>query len=144
MDSLRNSKHFKYAIERLPANGRIEQVVLAYLAVLFEKPGGISEKAWEVIIDELVLGLKLNTQDIAKAKQKTRARVIGADKSNELIDQIVYLFQVGTIRKSNHVYITPEQDASRYNMSYYQDPYWTALISHKKTRAELEAILNGQ
>lgn len=140
MRPLRTQPFFKYATDRLPADSTLEQAIAEYLGMRLHKDPTMHPKVWEACIDELVAGMRINT----KTKQeKPRQRVIGSKSSSCTVGDLIYLFQVATLRGWNHVYFTREQDASWNNISYYQDPYWQKLKKDPATRQRLEELLNG-
>lgn len=120
----------------LPWTTEMVKAVKDYLDMRFKKDANFSLAAWQECLEELVSGLQLK-------KYAVQGR-ISKHNPHELSAQITYLFQVATNRRWNHVYFTPEQDASWNNISYYQDPYWHKAVNEPDTRAELEEILNAK
>lgn len=140
MKPLRTQPYFKYAIEHLPADSRIDKAVAEYLGMRLHKDPHLHPKVWEACIDEFVEGMGI---DVNTKEPKPRKRVIGKKKDTHTIDDIVYLFNVATSREWNHVYFTRQQDADYSNISFYQDPYWSKIKKDPKIRKELEESLNG-
>ena len=140
--------YLNYAKSKLPTgSSKLDNAVRAYLDFRLSKNPPITVKAWEVVIDEVVAGLHLEQPAVASGRGKsqgTRKRVINANKDASQVDELIYLFQVATIRKWNHVYFTPSQDAMWNNMSYYQDPYWNKLINDNSSRKLLREVLDGE
>lgn len=137
MKQMRTQPYFKYAIDRLPADSRVEEAVAEYLGMRLSKNPNLQPKIWEACIDELVAGMRLTVS----LKNKTKLRKIGEKKDELKIPDLLYRLQVATSRGYNHIYFTYEQDADWNNISYYQDPYWTKL--KKEKHKILEEILNG-
>lgn len=140
MKPMRTQPFFKYAIERLPADSHLEQAVAEYLGMRLNKDPTLHPKVWEACIDELIAGMRI---DVKSRSTRPKQRVVGKQPANYLIPDLIYLFQVATLRGWNHVYFTQEQDTDWSNMSFYQDPYWYRLTRDKESRRILEEVLNG-
>lgn len=140
MKPLRTQPFFKYATERLPADSHLEQAIAEYLGMRLHKDPTLHPKVWEACIDELVAGMRI---DVKAGSAKPRQRVIGKQCTDHLIPDLIYLFQVATLRGWNHIYFTKEQDADWNNISFYQDPYWYRLTKNPSSRTILEEVLNG-
>lgn len=140
MKPMRTQPFFKYATDRLPADSGLEQAIAEYLGMRLHKDPAMHPKVWEACIDELVAGMRIN---VKTGSVKPKQRTIGYQPVNHLIPDLIYLFQVATFRRWNHIYFTQEQDADWNNMSFYQDPYWHRLVKNPESRKILEDILNG-
>lgn len=142
MKPMRTQPYFNYAKDHLPTSSQLEQAVAEYLGMRLHKNPHLSPKEWEVCIDELVAGMKI---DVKTGTVKSKYRVVGhKTDSSHLIGDLIYLFNVAASRGWNHVYFTPQQDAMWSNMSFYQDPYWSKWVKDPKTKKKLEEILDGK
>lgn len=140
MKPMRTNPYYKYAIEKLPADSKLENAIAQYLGMRLHKEPSLHPKVWEACIDELVAGMGI---DVKQKAQKPKQRVIGSKKNTHTIGDLIYMFEVATQRGWNHVYFSKQQDTEWSNISFYQDPYWSKLKKDPKTRKELEENLNG-
>lgn len=139
MKPLRTQPFFKYATDRLPADSGLNQAIAEYLGMRLHKNPALHPKAWEACIDELVAGMRIDT---ASKEIKPRQRMVGKKPIDSLIPDLIYLFQVATLRGWNHVYFTREQDADWSNISFYQDPYWRKTIKDPESKKILKEELD--
>lgn len=132
----RAQPYYNYAISNLPASSELAEAVAEYLGMRLGKDPMLHPKIWERCIDELVTAM--NLKPTATAKKAGSRRLIGLNKSPTVIQDIIYMFQVATVRSWNHVYFTSQQDAEWNNISYYQDPYW------QKAKREHQELLEEE
>ena len=140
MKPLRTQPFFGYAVKLLPTSSLLEQAIAEYLGMRLHKEPSLQMKVWEACIDELVSGMRI---DKSTKIEKPRQRHINAQTSQTTVGDLIYMFQVATLRGWNHVYFTKAQDTQWNNISYYQDPYWHKLVSTPSSRKELYVILYG-
>lgn len=143
------------AMKLLPANSHLMEAVAEYLYMRIQKNPQLSVAEWEDCIQELLSefcvknpdGTEFNSNNTNKRKgRSTIARKLtGKSKPIIYAQGLAYYFIVATRRKWNHVYFTKEQDVEyTHNMSFYQNPYWHAMVNDPEIRKVLEAELNGQ
>lgn len=138
MKPMRTQPYYSYAISKLPSDSRIENAVAEYLGMRLSKDIALSPKVWNACIDELVVALGLDVESDTKRK----ARKLQIAKEVATVADIIYMLEVATARKWNHIYFTRDQDIMWDNISYYQDPYWRKCVKgHKK---EMMEVLNSE
>ena len=139
------------AMKLLPANSHLMEAVAEYLYMRIQKNPQLSVAEWEDCIQELLsefcvsLILSPLIFPFIILRSTIARKLTGKSKPIIYAQGLAYYFIVATRRKWNHVYFTKEQDVEyTHNMSFYQNPYWHAMVNDPEIRKVLEAELNGQ